>query len=539
MAQVTIDDLQKFFTEKDGEPSKTVVAGITYEGTAITLPDDPTKMPLKVARDAIQRRMDSEEEDTVVRETINAAPWDFAFNLWKAMRNVFGWVQQEPTASFFGDKPPELRDIEVGFRQHAKVPWGKLSVPTLEGGYVETGVTVNRDGMVVGQLSARVKNKYTPQIDVLVAEVRRLVETESIYSGQALKVKFTDDEGDPIQLPEPEFLDVAGAVPERLVFNRNVQEALEDNLFTPLQHFHTLKEGGEKWRRGVLLVGAYGTGKTETVLTSANLATQNGVTFFYVEKAADVPMAVTYARHYSNRGAAVFCEDIDRSVPKDGERTEAFDKMLNTIDGLDSKRSDVMIICTTNDVQRMHNALLRPGRFDAIIEIERPNADSVERLIRLYAGDQLDPDADISEAAFIQAGNIPAIIGEVVKRSKLANLRLTGDLKSKLTGEALRRSAEQMKGQLDLLNRPEQKEKSDLQLALQLMGQQIGESMRLSMRAHDGLLIAADESPMVKAIQALSAQFGIDDHIKEESFPDFPREAVKAALDERNATAHN
>lgn len=534
--KISLKDIQEAFQTDTGEVSKTIVAGITYGGTAITLPDDPTKMRLETARDAIIRRIESEEENTTINEQVNVAPWDFAFNLWKAMRNVFGWVQQEPTPGMFGQRPPSLIDIEIGYQVHAKVPWGRISIPSLEGGYVDTGTTVNRDGMVVGMLSATVKNKFAPQIETLMTELRRLVETESIYLGQALKIKFTDDDGDPIEMPFPEFLDVAGAVPERLVFNRRVQEALEDNLFTPLQHYDTLKASGEKWRRGVLLVGDYGVGKTETVLTSANLAVQNGTTFFYVEKAADVPMAITYARHYSTRGAAVFCEDLDRMMPKDGTRTEEFDRMLNVIDGLDSKRSDVMIICTTNDVVHMHNALLRPGRFDAVIEIERPDAESVERLIRLYAGDQLDPDADISDAARIQAGNIPAIIGEVVKRSKLANLRLNGNMSAKLTGEALRRSAEQMQMQLDLLNRPEHTQPSDLQLAMTLLGQQIASAITLAMRAQEGKLVAVDESPQLEMLMKLAKEYGFK-FVKTEQFPDFPREIMAGSLEsdgERN-----
>jgi transitional endoplasmic reticulum ATPase len=132
------------------------------------------------------------------------------------------------------------------------------------------------------------------------------------------------------------------------------------------------------------------------------------------------------------------------------------DEILNTIDGLDSKNSNIILVLTTNAVDKIHPAMLRPGRLDAVIEITPPDAPAVEKLLRLYGGLAISPAADLRPVGEALAGQIPAVIAEVVKRAKLAQLAMQepGSLVKKLSVPALMEAAQTLSAQVRLLREP-------------------------------------------------------------------------------------
>ena len=100
--------------------------------------------------------------------------------------------------------------------------------------------------------------------------------------------------------------------------------------------------------------------------------------------------------------------------------------------------------------------MLRPGRLDAVIDVLPPDAEAAEKLVRLYGGQAIPETEDLTEVGQTLNGVIPAVIAEVVKRAKLAQLRLQepGTLVTTLTPEALLDASKSMRSQLDLLYRP-------------------------------------------------------------------------------------
>src|SRR5690606_23730038 len=129
------------------------------------------------------------------------------------------------------------------------------------------------------------------------------------------------------------------------------------------------------------------------------------------------------------------------------------DDILNIIDGIDTKSANIITVLTTNNLENIHPAMLRPGRLDAVIDVAPPDAEAVTRLIRLYGGETIAPDADLSSVGETLAGTIPAVIAEVVKRAKLAQLsrQAPGTFVTEITPEALLESAETIKAQIALL----------------------------------------------------------------------------------------
>jgi transitional endoplasmic reticulum ATPase len=123
------------------------------------------------------------------------------------------------------------------------------------------------------------------------------------------------------------------------------------------------------------------------------------------------------------------------------------------LDGVLSKKAEVITVLTTNHVEVIHPVMLRPGRLDAIISITPPDAETCERLIRLYGAGLIDPTTDLTEVSeTLSAGKqIPATIREVVERSKLAMIS-AGE--TSVTGRALQVTALGMTAHLELLNKP-------------------------------------------------------------------------------------
>src|SRR2546422_2691021 len=313
-------------------------ADIRREGSAIVVPEG---MPLEAAIKSLERRLAFEEETTEFHEPVECFPWDGAVALNRVLMRRYGWAQAEATPGFFGKEPPQMIGVDVGPNQVLQVPWGRFSLPNIKG-FIETGAG-NRDGRIIFNIHAIVLRKHEEDIRKIAEEVRLEVQTRSIYRGKTLKMRFTKPDGRPDPMPSPRFLDVSSVHPDQLVYSEHVKRAIVTNLLTPLECYRELANYGLPFKRGVLLAGKYGTGKTLAAFLAANRANANGITFVYVEKSAEFTQAVTFARQYLP--AVVFCEDIDRITS--GERDAHMDAILNTIDGIDSKTGDLMVVLTT------------------------------------------------------------------------------------------------------------------------------------------------------------------------------------------------
>lgn len=448
-------------------------ADIRHEGTAILLPQG---MPIQAAIDSLERRKAYENETTSFTETVECFPWDGAVALNRVLMRRYGWAQAEPTPGFFGKEPPKMLGIDVGPNEVMQVPWGRFSLPNVKG-WIQTGST-QRDGRVIFQIQAEVLRKHEEDVKTIAADVRLEVQRRSIYRGKSLKMRFEDEHGERIPLPWPKFLDVSNVKADDLIYSDEVQNAILTNLITPLDRYENLPDYGIPFKRGVLLAGVFGTGKTLAAFYAANRANAKGITFVYVERAAEFQQAVTFARQYLP--ALVFCEDIDRVTG--GERDEQIDSIMNTIDGIDSKTADLMVVLTTNDVKAINQGMLRPGRLDAIIEVKPPDAKAVIRLIRLYGRGLIDPKCDYARVGERLAGQIPAVVREVVERAKLAAMRLqsisaqSGGLV--ITDEALMDSTYTMTQQIDLLNRSDKPGPTEMQQFGSAMGNAVGDALR-------------------------------------------------------------
>ncbi len=424
------------------------VADVVYHGDKLVLPEG---MAIPDAVKLLERKQKYLEEEVSISEAFDVFPWDGAYALDAVLTRRFGWVAAEATPGFFGNKPPELRTIDIGPGVKRKIPWGRLSMPGMNG-FIATGATMVRD-RVCFSFHAVVTRKDEATIQAIVEDLREYLKTNSIYRGQAIKIRFRDEDGDKLSMPEPEFMDTSRINRSQLIYSEDVTRAVEVNLFTPVERMQDCIANGIPVKRGVLLGGTYGTGKTMAATVASKLAVDNGITYIYVPRADELADAVNFAKQYQtpNSGCVIFCEDIDRVMA--GERSIEMDDILNIIDGIDTKHANIITVLTTNDLRSINPAMLRPGRLDAVIEVTPPDAKAVEKLVRFYGADTIDPNADLTAVGVLMAGNIPAVIAEMVKRAKLAQLNLQprGEKVSLISQAALIDAANTMQSQLTLL----------------------------------------------------------------------------------------
>ncbi|MGE5512377.1 MAG: AAA family ATPase [Bacteroidota bacterium] len=420
---------------------------IEHIGRKITLPADPAKMPIDAAIAALQQRKRDDEQVLTVQEIVDAYPLDGGVAFLLALQREYGWASPIPTPGFW-PTPPQMITVDVGPKPEDKIqiPWGTFKVPNVERP-ITTGTTWTEFGPAF-VISGTVRRKDADVVKRIADLTRAIVKEQSIYRGKAIRLSMNSDGNLDVNVP-PKFIDTSHIKPDELVLSDHLMSMVETNIFTPIKRTKECLAHNIPLKRGVLLEGSYGCGKTLISAITSKIAPENGWTFIMLDRAQSLRQAIEFAKRYEP--AVVFAEDIDRIT---SVRDEQANDLLNIMDGLLSKHSKVMVVLTTNHVSKINQAQLRPGRFDAVISITPPDAVAAERLIRMYARGLIGESVSLSKigAALAQAKAIPAVIREVVERAKLAMVARRGSF---LDESDLEVSASSMQGHLALLEKAE------------------------------------------------------------------------------------
>ncbi|MEX2550994.1 MAG: ATP-dependent zinc metalloprotease FtsH [Nitriliruptoraceae bacterium] len=228
--------------------------------------------------------------------------------------------------------------------------------------------------------------------------------------------------------PKVTFSDVAGAqsAVEEL---REIKDFLENP-----QKFQAM---GAKIPKGVLLFGPPGTGKT---LLARAVAGEAGVPFFSISGSDFVEMFVgvgasrvrdLFEQAKANAPAIIFMDEIDavgrhRGAGMGGghdEREQTLNQLLVEMDGFDV-RTAVILIAATNRPDILDPALLRPGRFDRQIVVDRPDLIGREAILEVHAkGKPLADDVDLSVLARSTPGFTGADLANLVNEGALLAAR--------------------------------------------------------------------------------------------------------------------
>lgn len=423
---------------------------VVRQGTKIVLPVTNGKpMSYDEAIEWMKRKRDEDERDVGIHHELHYSPLDGAVAFHRALAAKYGWAENVPTPTWWGETPPTMIGIPISVNEKMQVPWGRVQIPGIAG-YLETGLVPEPTPRFV--INGKVKQKHAADVKELVDLTEKFLREQSIYKEQAIKVSFEwQRHGDRFDPSEhcPKFMRLDGVNEEDLIFGADVQNALDIGLFVPIEHARACRKFQVPLKRGVLLYGPYGTGKTLTANVTALKATRNGFTFVYLDCVEDLAKGLQFAAQYAP--SVLFAEDIDRCT--DGERDVSMDELLNTLDGVDTKGGEVITVFTTNHVENINPALLRMGRLDTLVEVKEPDANAAERLVKLYSRGLLATDTDLEAVGKALAGQIPAFIRETVERAKLAAIgRLKGgDIKGQVRAEDLLAAAKAMETHANML----------------------------------------------------------------------------------------
>ena len=230
------------------------------------------------------------------------------------------------------------------------------------------------------------------------------------------------------ETPKVRFSDVAGideAVEEL--------EEIKDFLSNPAKY----QAMGAKIPRGVLLVGPPGTGKT---LLARAVAGEAGVPFFSISGSDFVEMFVgvgasrvrdLFAQAKESAPAIIFIDEIDAVGRQRGaglggghdEREQTLNQLLVEMDGFESNDS-VIMIAATNRVDILDPALLRPGRFDRQIVVDRPDLKGREQILKVHCeGKPMASDVDLAALASLTSGFTGADLANLLNEAALLAAR--------------------------------------------------------------------------------------------------------------------
>jgi transitional endoplasmic reticulum ATPase len=450
---------------KGGEPRGTV--NIQRDGDQIILPKG---MSYDEGITWLKRKKEEEEQTVNVHEEVDAFVLEGLVAFHKAIAKKYGWVGLEPTPGFFGPQPPTMIGVEVSPGTTLQVPWGRVTIPNVSG-WLGTGFVPKGENRVIFLINGQVKRKNLEDVRELARLTREMVRQDSIYRGKAIQVQFPKPDSDFDVTACPKFLDLKGIREEELVFPDKIMEQVQTSLFNVIEHTDLCRKHQIPLKRGILLEGPYGTGKTLTAHVAAKKCEENQWTFIYLKDVDQLAQAVAFAQMY--QPAMIFSEDIDQAL--NGERDSDMNQILNIVDGIDSKGTEIVIVLTTNYVERIDPAMLRPGRLDAVIPVRHPDASAAQRLIRLYGRGRIAEGEDLTSVGERLAGKTPAVLREVVERSKLAAVgRLARQGRSEnelaITEADLLSASESIMSHLDLLA----SKKKDERTVVEQLGDSLG-----------------------------------------------------------------
>ena len=396
---------------------------------SIEFHDGPLKLPESMTPleswEMLGSFIKQQEEVTEFVENFSCLPEDGAASLNRVLVDLYGWSTGIPTPGFFGSSPPQMITIKTGVSTKIQVPFGRLSLPNLDKGYVDCGFWRDK-GIVCFKLSAKCKRKDERFIKELFTRVNKELTASSIYKGQCFSIEFCNDAGEQLDFPEINFIDVSKYDKNKLVLSKAIERALQLSLWTPIENFKEVTDNLGNIKRGILFAGPYGTGKTLSISATAKMAVEKGYTVVYAKRSKEIKQALEVARRYQNPMSILVAEDIDVMLTSKDGRDDTFNSVINMIDGMDTKHDQIITLLTTNNINGIEPSAIRQGRISAKIIFTQPDAYATEKLIRLNAGKLLPASEDIKDVAELLAGMNPAEIEECVTLSKYAAINSSG-----------------------------------------------------------------------------------------------------------------
>ncbi|RLG90838.1 MAG: AAA family ATPase [Candidatus Hecatellales archaeon] len=283
------------------------------------------------------------------------------------------------------------------------------------------------------EAAMRTLRRFLPQIDLeketIPTEVLQKMEVTREDFMEALKEVHPSAMREVlIEKPNVHWEDVGGL--------ENVKQALKEAVEWPLKHPEVFKRMGVNPPKGILLAGPPGTGKT---LLAKAVATESEANFISVKGPevlskwvgeSEKAIREIFRKARSVAPSIIFFDEIDAIAPRkdsgfgDSHVTErVISQLLTEMDGLESLRG-VVIIAATNRPDLLDPALLRPGRFDRILEVPVPDKETRLKILKIHTRNMpLAEDVNLEKLAEITEGYVGADLEALCREAALTALR--------------------------------------------------------------------------------------------------------------------
>jgi len=230
-----------------------------------------------------------------------------------------------------------------------------------------------------------------------------------------------------VEIPKISWTEVGGLA--------EVKEKLTDSVIMPLKHRDLFESANVKPPKGIMLTGPPGTGKT---LLAKALANQSNVNFISVKGAellskyvgeSEKAVREVFQKAKQVSPTIIFFDEMDALAPKrsdaDSNRVSerVVSQLLSELDGIE-ELVDVFVLASTNRVDMVDPAILRPGRFDMIIEIPPPNESEILDILTIHTKQKpLEKDVNLEKLAAKMTGMTGADIELICNRASIISIR--------------------------------------------------------------------------------------------------------------------
>jgi transitional endoplasmic reticulum ATPase len=221
-----------------------------------------------------------------------------------------------------------------------------------------------------------------------------------------------------------------------------IKNELEQSVEWPLKKPEVFKRMGIKPPRGILLYGPPGCGKT---LLARAVATESEANFIAVKGPeifskwvgeSEKAIREVFRKARTAAPAIIFFDELDSIIPRrgagysdSGATERVISQLLTEMDGIESLQN-VVVIAATNRPDILDPAVMRPGRFDRLIDVPAPDAKALMQIFKIHARDMpLSKDVDLSEIAEKAKGYSGADVEALCREAAMNALRDSIDAK--------------------------------------------------------------------------------------------------------------
>jgi len=305
-----------------------------------------------------------EEETTRVynREYKNIFVNDFIVVMNQVITKYFGLIHVSRVDTTLRPAGNDYIQIPTGYDnngnlEHAKGYVGSVLAPVWEDAIIDIRAS--------GSIAVLAKLKYEGQVNDFLADIEKLCKSTSVVKGQSVTVQSVY--GGMLATP------ISPKENKKIILS-DQNERIIGNLIIPSL--------ADQSKTSLLFTGDFGTGKTETAIR-VGIAGQKKYkrTFFYLHNAELFAQLIPYLKNY--QGSIVFVEDVDQLTA--GDRDTNMNNLLNQLDGNELKNVNCTFIFTTNNHEKIHPAMRRPGRIDQVVHFDYCDVPTIAKIFELYA----------------------------------------------------------------------------------------------------------------------------------------------------------